>query len=62
MTQCIVEAVRSGFKLGTGTPPPSQMRICLFFFYKKFKKGARELYEKAGQRLSQYFPTGMIKI
>lgn len=61
MTQCIVEAVRSGFKLGTGTPP-SQMRICLFFFYKKFKKGARELYEKAGQRLSQYFPTGMIKI
>lgn len=61
MTQCIVEAVRSGFKLGTGTPPLPNENMPLFF-YKKFKKGARELYEKAGQRLSQYFPTGMIKI
>lgn len=62
MTQCIVEAVRSGFKLGTGTPPLPNENMPLFFLYKKFKKGARELYEKAGQRLSQYFPTGMIKI
>lgn len=62
MTQCIAEAVRSGFKLGTGTPLPNEnMPLKKKEKKKKVKKAPENSTRKLAKDQANISPQGSLK-
>lgn len=61
MTQCIAEAVRSGFKLGTGTPLPNENMPLKKKKQKKKSKAPENSTRKLAKDQANISPQGSLK-